>query len=57
MKVEVEVVQIEVIGHAPKQKKIILEMIKEFALTIPDKISVGGVKVREVKKARSRKNA
>lgn len=42
-------VQIEIIGHAPKQKAALLKMLKDFTDELPSRISVGAVKLTEVK--------
>jgi len=44
--------EIEVIGHAPKQKVALLRMLKEFAEDIPNHISVGSVKFKEIKRGK-----
>ena len=41
-------VQIEIVGHAPKQKKIILKKLTEFVENLPNEISIGTAKIREV---------
>ncbi len=41
-------VEIEVIGHAPKQKAMIMKMIEDFVRDMPKHISIGAAKVKEV---------
>jgi len=48
-------VQIEIIGHAPKQKVALMRMLKEFADDIPNHISIGSVKFKEIKPTKRKK--
>lgn len=41
-------VEIEIIGHAPKQKAQILKRLEDFVSNLSNEISIGTAKIKEV---------
>lgn len=41
-------VEIEIIGHAPKQKAQILKRLEDFVKNLPNEIAIGTVRIKEV---------
>lgn len=47
-------VEIEIVGYAPKQKANLMKMIEDFVRDMPNQVSIGTARIKEVG---SKKNA
>lgn len=41
-------VEIEIVGHSPKQKPQILKLLGDFVKNLPNEISIGTARIKEV---------